>query len=205
YAGIAKGMSEGLKHRIEHGKSNLNLTAIEAYDPEAETKYVAALQALKDLKYPLVDQLEKLKDAPIDLIMASLHLESDSGGDAPQWIRELHPNSSQLKIHVFLEVFDPKDPWSFKEEILLEDAIAANISRAEKKKKCRVVCRTYGVGSAHYARFNDVPVSVPTVAPHGLAILLTDAATQTQISEHKASLRLLRSKSLPPMYNLDWP
>ncbi|GKB40756.1 hypothetical protein Tco_0885698 [Tanacetum coccineum] len=119
-AGITKGMCEGLKHGIEHGKANLDLAAIEAYNPEADTKYVVALHALKGLKYPLVDQLEKLKDAPIDLIMAFLYLE------------------------------------------------------------------------------------MPTVAPQGLAILLADAATQTQISEDEASLRLLKSKSLPPMYNLDW-
>ncbi|GKC50858.1 hypothetical protein Tco_1073603, partial [Tanacetum coccineum] len=87
----------------------------------------------------------------------------------------------------------------------LEDAIAANRSRAEKKKKCRVVCHTYEIGSAHHARSDDIPVSVPTVAPQGLAILLVDAATQTKISKDKASPRLLRSKSLPPMYNLDWP
>nr|GEX44652.1 hypothetical protein [Tanacetum cinerariifolium] len=142
------GMREGLKHEIENGKAKLDLAAIEAYDSEADAKYVAALHALKDLKYPLVDQLEKLKDAPIDLIMASLYLESDSGEDAPQWIQE----------------------------ILLKDAIAANISRAEKKKKCRVVCRTHGVGSAHHARFDGVLVSVPTVAPQGLDILLADAA-----------------------------
>ncbi|GKD71845.1 hypothetical protein Tco_1325935 [Tanacetum coccineum] len=30
----------------------------------------------------------------IDLIMASLYLESDSGEDAPQWIHELCPSSS---------------------------------------------------------------------------------------------------------------
>ncbi|GKD95958.1 hypothetical protein Tco_1379855 [Tanacetum coccineum] len=131
---IAKGMSEGLKHGVEHGKAKLELAAIEAYDPEANTKYVAALHALKDLKYPLVDQLEKLKDAPIYLIMASLYLESDSGEDAPY-----------------------------------------------------------------------VTVSVPTAAPQGLAILLADAATQTKISEDEASLRQLRSKSLPHKYNLDWP
>ncbi|GKB66759.1 hypothetical protein Tco_0928171 [Tanacetum coccineum] len=82
-AGIAKGMSGGLKHRVEHEKAKLDLAAIEGYDPEAKTKYVAALHALKNLKYPLVDQLEKLKDAPTDLIMASLYLESDSGEDAP--------------------------------------------------------------------------------------------------------------------------
>nr|GEW34772.1 hypothetical protein [Tanacetum cinerariifolium] len=81
--GIAKDMSEGLKHGVEHDKAKVDLAAIEAYDPDADTKYVAALHALKDLKYPLVDQLEKLKDAHIDLIMASLFLESDSREDAP--------------------------------------------------------------------------------------------------------------------------
>nr|GEW40711.1 putative transposase (putative), gypsy type [Tanacetum cinerariifolium] len=83
-AGIAKGMSEGLKYGVEHGKANLSLEAIEAYDQEAEAKYITALHALKDLKYPIVDQLENLKDAPMDVIMASLHLESDTGDDAPQ-------------------------------------------------------------------------------------------------------------------------
>ncbi|GKF73148.1 hypothetical protein Tco_0219480 [Tanacetum coccineum] len=93
--------------------------AIEAYDPEAEAKYVAALIALRDLKYPLVDQLEKLRDAPIDLLMASLHLESDSGEDAPEWIRELRLNTSQLKILIYPEMRNPKDPWSVQEEMLL--------------------------------------------------------------------------------------
>ncbi|GJS95904.1 hypothetical protein Tco_0802872 [Tanacetum coccineum] len=95
--GIAKGMSEGLKHDVKHGKAKLDLAAVEAYDPEADNKYVAALHALKDL------------------------------------------NSSQLKIPIYPEVRDPRNPWAFKEEILLEDAIAANISRAEKKKKSRVL------------------------------------------------------------------
>ncbi|GKD17346.1 hypothetical protein Tco_1206504, partial [Tanacetum coccineum] len=180
-AGIVKGMSEGLKNGVEHGEAKLDLAAIEAYDPVADAKYVAALQALKDLKFLLVDQLEKLKDALIDLIMASLHLEGDSREDAPQWIYT----------------------WSIKEEILLEDAIAANI-RFSEKKKCRMVCRTHGVGSAHHARFDGIPVSMPTVAHQGLAILLADAATQTEISEDEVSPRLLRSKSLPPMYNFDW-
>ncbi|GKD70361.1 hypothetical protein Tco_1324451 [Tanacetum coccineum] len=165
--------------RLVHGKAGRDLEDVEAYDPEAHSKYLKALQELKDLKYPLVDQLEGLKDAPIELIMASLHLDSNSGEDAPQ------------------------DPWAIKEEILLEDAIAANVSRAEKKNKCRVVCRTHGVGFAHHARSDGVLVSAPTVSPQGLAILLADASTQTEISEGEASPRLLRSMSLPAMYNLD--
>nr|GFA10972.1 hypothetical protein [Tanacetum cinerariifolium]GFA56136.1 hypothetical protein [Tanacetum cinerariifolium] len=81
---IAKGMSEGLRHGVEHGQAQLNLEAIEAYDPKAEAKYIAALHALKNLKYPLVDQLDGLKDAPMDVIMAAPYLESDNEDDAPQ-------------------------------------------------------------------------------------------------------------------------
>nr|GEZ04802.1 hypothetical protein [Tanacetum cinerariifolium] len=104
-AEIAKRMSEGLKHGVEHKKAKVDLATIEAYDHEADTKYVVALHALEGF----------------------------------EWIRKLHPRSSQLKILVYLEVRNPKDSWSFKEEMLLEDAIAANRSRAEKKKKkCRV-------------------------------------------------------------------
>nr|GEU72727.1 transposase (putative), gypsy type [Tanacetum cinerariifolium] len=144
--GVAKGMSEGLKHGVEHGQAQLKVESIEAYDPEAEAKFVAALQSLKDLKYPLLDQLEGLKDAPMD-------------------------------------VRDPRNPWAYKEEMKLSDAIAANISRVEKKKKCRIVCRTHGVGSAHHARSDGVPVSIPTVVPQGLALLLVDAATQTDLED----------------------
>nr|GEX38446.1 transposase (putative), gypsy type [Tanacetum cinerariifolium] len=142
---IAKGMSEGVKYGVEHGKANLDLEAIEAYDLKADTKY------------------------------------SDIGEDAPQWIREVRPSSSQLKVLVYPEARDPKDPWSFKEEILLVDSISANVSRAEKKKRCRVVCHTHGVSFAHHARSDGVPVSVPTVAPQGLAILLEFALVVSHV------------------------
>ncbi|GKC14161.1 hypothetical protein Tco_1010943 [Tanacetum coccineum] len=42
-AGIAKGMSEGLKYGVKHGKAKLDLAAIEAYDPEADDKYMGRL------------------------------------------------------------------------------------------------------------------------------------------------------------------
>nr|GEV50430.1 hypothetical protein [Tanacetum cinerariifolium] len=49
------------------------------------------------------DQLEGLKDAPVDVIMAALYLESYTGEDAPQYIRDLRPSSSQLTIPVYPE------------------------------------------------------------------------------------------------------
>nr|GEZ79092.1 hypothetical protein [Tanacetum cinerariifolium] len=101
--------------------------------------------------------------------------KSDSEEDAPKWICDLRPSTSQLKIHVYLEVRDPRDPWAIKEEMLLEEAIAANVSRGKKKKRCRWSCD-------------------PTA----------DAATYIEASEDVGSPRLLKSKSLSPMYNLDW-
>ncbi|GJR86960.1 hypothetical protein Tco_0210971 [Tanacetum coccineum] len=195
-AGIAKGLSDGLRDGLEHGKAGLDLASLEGHDPEADEKFTTALQALKDLKYPLVDGLEQLKDAPIDCIMASLHLESDTGEDAPPEVRSLCPCTSQLKIPVYSEVRDPRNPWAVKKEILLEDAIAANISRAEKKKKSRVMCRTHGVGSAHHARSDGVPVSVPVV-PQVLQIVLTDASTQTNLDKDNSPRRLARASSVP--------
>nr|GEX47460.1 hypothetical protein [Tanacetum cinerariifolium] len=182
-AGIDKGMSEGLKHGVEHGHAQRTVESLEAYDPEAEAKFAAALQSLKDLKLPSLDQLEGLKDAPMDVIMASLYLEDDTGEDAPQFIHDLRPISSQLTILVYPEVCDPRNPWACKEEIKLADAIAANISRAEQKKRSRIVCRTHGVGSAHHVRSDRVPVTAPIVVPQGLALLLVDAATQTEYDD----------------------
>ncbi|GJS55492.1 gypsy type transposase [Tanacetum coccineum] len=153
--GIVKGMSEGLKYGVENGEAKFDLAAIEVYDREAKAKYVTALTALRDLMYPLVNQLDRLRDAPIDLLMASLHLESDSREDAPEWIRKLRLGTSQLKIPIY-----PENPC-----------------REEEK----------------------MPSGVPY--PWGRLCL----PCQTEASEDKASPWLLRSKSLPPMYNLDWP
>ncbi|GKB07571.1 hypothetical protein Tco_0835855, partial [Tanacetum coccineum] len=181
-----------------------DLVDVEAYDPEANSKLVKAIQDLKDLKYLIVDELERLMDAPVKLIMASLHLKSNTGEDGPQWICDLRPSSLQLKIPIYPEVRDPKDPWAVKEEMLLQDAIAANKSPAEKKKKCRVVSRTYGIGYAYPPRSDGIPVSVPTVVPQGLAIFEADAATQTEAANKEEELhqRPQRSMSLPPAYHL---
>nr|GFB46127.1 JmjC domain-containing protein [Tanacetum cinerariifolium] len=88
---------------------------------------------------------------------------------------------------------------------LTEDFRVLPQNHRAKEDKLEVVCRTHRVSSAHHARSDGVPKSVPTVAPQGLAILLADVATQTKIIEDEASPRLIRSKSLPPLYDLDWP
>nr|GFD04421.1 hypothetical protein [Tanacetum cinerariifolium] len=103
----------------------------EAYDPEAKAKFAAALQSLKDLKLPLLDQLKGLKDAPMDVIMASLYLEDDTGG----------------MLHNLYATFVPA-PLSLPSRYTQ--------SRTEQKKRSRIVCRTHEVGSAHHARSDRV-------------------------------------------------
>ncbi|GJR08982.1 hypothetical protein Tco_0791634 [Tanacetum coccineum] len=51
----------------------------------------------------------------------------------------------------------------------------------------------------HHPRSDGIPMSIPIVAPQGLAILLTDAATQAETTKDEASPWLIRSKSLPPI------
>ncbi|GJY61485.1 hypothetical protein Tco_0462142 [Tanacetum coccineum] len=43
--GIAKGFCDGLKYGVELGESKLDLANIEAYEPEAEGKFTATMQA----------------------------------------------------------------------------------------------------------------------------------------------------------------
>nr|GEV53513.1 hypothetical protein [Tanacetum cinerariifolium] len=57
----------------------------------------------KGMSEGLKHELEGLKDAPMDVIMASLYLEDDTGDDAPQFIRDLRPSSSQLAIPIYPE------------------------------------------------------------------------------------------------------
>ncbi|GJZ97040.1 hypothetical protein Tco_0669374 [Tanacetum coccineum] len=147
-AGITKGFYDGLKYEVEQGEAKLDLAMVEGYDPEAKGKFIATMQALKDLKYPLINELEKLKDSPMDLYDSRLP-----------------------------EVRDPLDPWVLR-------------------MKCywRCNCSICSDG---------VPVYVPTAVPQGLAILLADAATQTDVSEVNSSPQLTRSKSLPSCKTLD--
>ncbi|GJY03990.1 hypothetical protein Tco_0369930 [Tanacetum coccineum] len=76
-AGIAKGLSDGLRDGVEYGKAGLDVASLEGHDPEADEKFTAALQELKDLKYPLVMSLEQLKYAHRQLMEHHVHLESD--------------------------------------------------------------------------------------------------------------------------------
>nr|GEV82021.1 transposase (putative), gypsy type [Tanacetum cinerariifolium] len=77
YMAINKGIQEGLEAGVEHGKAGRSLAKLEAYDSGVEGGYVSAVNELDNVSFSLLDQLEALKDSPLELVMSSLTLEGD--------------------------------------------------------------------------------------------------------------------------------
>ncbi|GKD92177.1 hypothetical protein Tco_1372014, partial [Tanacetum coccineum] len=73
---IDKGMQDGLAAGIEHGVSGRSIMDVAAYTPSAESDYVAAVNSLQSVIFPLLVQLETHKDASMADIMDLLRLES---------------------------------------------------------------------------------------------------------------------------------
>ncbi|GKG27046.1 hypothetical protein Tco_0402749, partial [Tanacetum coccineum] len=72
---IEKGMQEGLAAGIEHGKASRCLTDLEAYIPSAEDDFNSAIRELRDLNFPLLQELSTKEDASTWDIMDLLRLD----------------------------------------------------------------------------------------------------------------------------------
>ncbi|GJY87175.1 hypothetical protein Tco_0501803 [Tanacetum coccineum] len=75
---IDKGIQYGLAAGIKHGVAGRSITDVAAYNPFAESDYVAAVNALQSVSFLLLAQLEAHKDASMADIMDLLHLEIPS-------------------------------------------------------------------------------------------------------------------------------
>ncbi|GKA99255.1 hypothetical protein Tco_0827192, partial [Tanacetum coccineum] len=93
---INKGIQQGLEAGVVHGGAGRSLSQIEAYDPDTEGKYVAAVSKLENVSFPLLDELEILKDSPLALIMYALALKDDDGNtDSTLEFRRFQPSLDQ--------------------------------------------------------------------------------------------------------------
>nr|GEX23707.1 hypothetical protein [Tanacetum cinerariifolium] len=72
---VNKGIQDGPRVGVDHGKAVRDLSVIEAYDPFAEAKYVEAVNALGAVDFFLLFELKSKKDASIVDLMDSLRLE----------------------------------------------------------------------------------------------------------------------------------
>ncbi|GJQ95699.1 hypothetical protein Tco_0006838 [Tanacetum coccineum] len=73
--GDEKGMQEGLTVGIEHGQAGRCLTDLEAYIPSAEVDFNSAVRDLRDLDFPLLQELSNKKDASTWDVMDLLRLD----------------------------------------------------------------------------------------------------------------------------------
>nr|GEV56487.1 hypothetical protein [Tanacetum cinerariifolium] len=72
---VNKGIQDGLRAVIDHGKAGRDLSIVEGYDPFAKVKYIEVLNALRAVDFPLLSELKSKKDASIVDLMDSLRLE----------------------------------------------------------------------------------------------------------------------------------
>ncbi|GKD82628.1 hypothetical protein Tco_1349467, partial [Tanacetum coccineum] len=63
---INKEMQKGLEAGVEHGKASRSLSELEAYESGIAAEYVAAFNELEKVSFSLLDQLEVLKDSPLE-------------------------------------------------------------------------------------------------------------------------------------------
>ncbi|GJV29491.1 hypothetical protein Tco_1385939 [Tanacetum coccineum] len=95
---IEKGMQEGLAAGIENGQAGRCLTDLEAYIPSAEDDFNSAIHALRDLDFPLLQELSNKKDASTWDVMDLLRL--DDVVAETLGMTDLQPDVSQLMVPV---------------------------------------------------------------------------------------------------------
>nr|GEU53778.1 hypothetical protein [Tanacetum cinerariifolium] len=95
---INKGIQDGLKARVDHGKAGRDLSVIEAYDPSAEAKYNDSINALGIVDFSLLSELKSKKDASMVDLMDSLCLE----GPLAEILgaKDLQPSLEQLMLPI---------------------------------------------------------------------------------------------------------
>ncbi|GKC77598.1 hypothetical protein Tco_1128372 [Tanacetum coccineum] len=139
---INKGIQQGLRDGIVHGKAGRSLAQVEAYDPEVEGKYVATVSDFEGVSFPLLDELESLKDSPLGLIMSALILKDDHGNrDVAPEFAQFQPSIDQVTVPVYSE------SSSVDREMLLFDVIHVIRQSVERRGLCPPSRSTLGEAS----------------------------------------------------------
>nr|GEY75947.1 hypothetical protein [Tanacetum cinerariifolium] len=96
---IDKGMQDGLTAGIKHGRAERSIADVAAFIPFAEGDYVAAINALRDVNFPLLTQLEANKDSSMANIMDLLRLEGPAAKAFEASQQQPSPEQLMVLIH----------------------------------------------------------------------------------------------------------
>nr|GEU94423.1 hypothetical protein [Tanacetum cinerariifolium] len=128
---VNKGIQDGLKAEINHGKARRDLSVVEAYDPSAEGKYVDDVNTLGAVDFSFLSELESKKDASIIDLMDSLCFE----GVLAEILgaEDLQPSPAQL----MLPIHRPEDNVVFVETSLSSslEIVSLRVQRFREETK----------------------------------------------------------------------
>ncbi|GKB34776.1 hypothetical protein Tco_0879718 [Tanacetum coccineum] len=117
-------------------------------------KYVVAVSEFEGVSFPLLDELEGLKDFPLTLIMSALTLKDDHGNtDATLEFRQVQPSLDQVTMPIY------SDSGSIDREMLLPDAIPFIHKSVERWGLCPPPSSTLGRASS-FAHPHDSSLGV---------------------------------------------
>ncbi|GJR02630.1 hypothetical protein Tco_0525614 [Tanacetum coccineum] len=126
---IEKGMQDGLAAEIEHGQAGRCLTDLEAYIPSAEADFNSAIRDLRDLNFPLLQELSNKKYASTWDIMDLLRL-NDAVAET-LGMTDLQPDKMERNLverppflkDVFVSIDDP-----LSVEALIEPPVEVSVT-----------------------------------------------------------------------------
>ena len=157
---LAHGKTLAVDELCEKKVLDCTPSQVAGYDAKTIEHLSQAMEELKVLQLPHIDELEGLRDHSIAKIMEGLTLSRHVGAGAEgQHDFYLKPSESQLQIPVFVTPRCPRRPFLLEKEIPLLDALAEHKRKAEKKKREILFC---GSGAARLSRPS---VRSPTVLP----------------------------------------
>ncbi|GJW24445.1 hypothetical protein Tco_0038256 [Tanacetum coccineum] len=169
---IDKGMQDGLKAGVDHGRAGRGLDVIAAYDPSAEANFVFAVDALYAINFPLLAQLESWKDASMADIFDLLRLD----GPVVETLEasQLQPSFEQLMVPIH---------WLEDQVVIGETSLSFALDVAHSR-----VQRLKGDAAACRLSFTDV--MVPLLEPLSVRSLTGEASTSMVPSTAVTTTRL---------------
>ena len=122
---------------------------VPGYNAQTIDHLGAAMQALKVLELPHIDELEREQDYPITKIMEGLTLSRHLGEGAEEHVDfYLKPSELQLHLPVFATPRSASRPFLLEKEIPLQDALDAHKRKVERGKREAVRAIFCGTGAA---------------------------------------------------------
>ncbi|GJT40741.1 hypothetical protein Tco_0940606 [Tanacetum coccineum] len=182
---VNKGIQDGLRAGVDHGKAGRDLSVIEAYDPSAEAKYVEAVNALGTVDFSLLSKLKSMKDASIVNLMDSLCLEGPLSEITR--VEDLQPSSEQLR----LPIHRPED-----NVVLSETSLSSSLQVVHSR-----VQRVNGEIMEKRLSLTDVmaPLAEPLSSQSLIGEASTSAASTTTEPITTLSTTLASSDVIPPL------